>query len=49
LGRDFVFKLFAIDGFTTSTSTRGIASLYHEVWYYSVEDQAVEVVALRER
>jgi hypothetical protein len=23
--------------------------LYHEVWDYAVEDQAVEVVALRER
>lgn len=46
---DFVFELFAVDGFTASTGARGIASLYHEVWNYAVEDQAVEVVALRER
>ena len=46
---DFVFKLFAVDGFTASTGACGIASLYHEVWNYAVEDQAVEVVALRER
>lgn len=49
LGADLVLELVAIYALTSSSSTRGVAALDHEVWYYAVEDQAVEVVALRER
>jgi hypothetical protein len=49
LGADLVLELLSIDTLTSSTGTRGIASLNHEVWYYAVEYQAVEVVALRKR
>lgn len=47
-GRDFVFKLVPIDGRPTAASASRITALQHEVGYYSVENEAIEVVALCE-
>jgi hypothetical protein len=48
LRSDFVFEFLAVDGLPAASSARGITSLYHEIRYYAVEDDAVEVVALCE-
>jgi len=47
-GRDLVLELGAVDGGSATAGASGVTALDHEVGDDAVEDEVVEVVALRE-
>lgn len=47
-GGDLVLKFFTVDGCTTAAGASRIAALNHEVRYYAVEYESIEVVSLSE-
>lgn len=46
---DFVLEFLAVHGLAATPGACGIAALNHEVGYYAVKDDVIEVIALRER
>ena len=45
----FIFELLTVDGASPTSGSSWVSSLYHEIRYYSVDDNIIVVTSLRER